>query len=378
MDWQQRASLLADRIAPPGSPWRQAVLATPRHRFVPNWWGPTAEGWELHAGAGAPKSWLEHAYADRSVVTRVGSVHADHADAAERPDGAATSSATLPSLVVRMYDLALIGSGMDVLDVATGSGYGAALLATRFGSRQVTTIDVDPYLVEAAARRLADAGLHPEAVVCDATRRLPGRYDRIVSMVGMPTIPESWVSALRTGGRLVTTLAGTTMLITATKHDDGRLYGRVEWERAGFMAARSGPDYPPVAAAFEAALSRPGEDIGAGRYPVLNVKEAWDVYSMLEVECPGIVHRYREDDGVRTALMVHADGSWARARAPGSETAEVHQGGPRRLWDLLDGVRDYWVEHGELPLRGARVIVPATGGLRLLRGAWRARIPADG
>nr|WP_279354711.1 class I SAM-dependent methyltransferase [Frankia canadensis] len=42
-----------------------------------------------------------------------------------------------------------------MLDVGTGSGYGTALLARRYGSSQVTTIDVDPHLVAAATDRLA-------------------------------------------------------------------------------------------------------------------------------------------------------------------------------------------------------------------------------
>ena len=48
--------------------------------------------------------------------------------------------------------------------------------------------------------------------------------------------------------------------------------------------------------------------------------------------------------------MVHADGSWARATGAGDDTPTVHQGGPRRLWDILDGIRLDWLRDGSLPV----------------------------
>ncbi len=93
---------------------------------------------------------------------------------------------------------------------------------------------------------------------------------------------------------------------------------------------------------------------------------------MLSLEAPGIEHRMsREDDGSRVTWMLHADGSWARARTePGRSTPIVHQGGPRRLYDLLDGIRWRWVEYGELPVYGARVTVTPDGETTLSRGGW--------
>src|SRR5690606_41567004 len=69
--------------------------------------------------------------------------------------GRPTSSATMPGLTVRMYEHALIAPGMRVLDVGTGSGYGTGLLTSRFGADHVVSVDVDQYLVDAAAARLA-------------------------------------------------------------------------------------------------------------------------------------------------------------------------------------------------------------------------------
>ncbi|HUY47417.1 MAG TPA: hypothetical protein VMV92_17085 [Streptosporangiaceae bacterium] len=53
----------------------------------------------------------------------------------------------------------------------------------------------------------------------------------------------------------------------------------------------------------------------------------------------------------------------------------MHQAGPRRLWDILDEVRGYWLTHGEFPLYGARVTIPPDGSaIHLQRGRWQATI----
>jgi protein-L-isoaspartate O-methyltransferase len=115
----------------------------------------------------------------------------------------------------------VITDGMDVLDVGTGSGYGCAVLAGRVGDQHVTSVDVDEYLTKAAAERLDSVGLHPDVVTCDATGPLPGSYDRIVSTVAVRPVPPSWLAALRPGGRLVTTITGTCLIVPADRTPDG-------------------------------------------------------------------------------------------------------------------------------------------------------------
>ncbi|MDQ0605483.1 hypothetical protein QF037_009828 [Streptomyces canus] len=185
--------------------------------------------------------------------------------------------------------------------------------------------------MQAARERLDAAGLHPTVETVDATGPLPAdarQVDRIVATVAVRSIPTSWLTALRPTGRLVTTLEGTSLLVTADKAADGGAVGRVEWEQAGFMHARNGEDYPPaLSALLAAAHDQDGEQVTTGPYPVLDVANAWDLDSMLGLTAPGIEHAYHQTGDRRTAVMVHADGSWARATATGSERPTVHQGG---------------------------------------------------
>ena len=373
MNWKPSAATLAADATHSASRWRPLIAALPRHEFMPRWWQPVADGWTLCDGSANEERWQSVAYADRSVILRVGPHHADHADTHDRPVGGPTSSATLPSLVVRMFQHARIADGDQLLDVGTGSGYGTALAALRLGEDHVTSVDINDYLVSAARDRLDTIGLRPHIEALDATEDLPGMYDRIVATVGVRPVPVSWLRALKPGGRLVTTISGTTLIVTATKRDDGSAVGRVEWDRAGFMKALTGDDFAPLPAGLiDTARNGEGESVTIGQYPVVDVQEAWDLASMLDIEAPGTVCGYTVKGDERTTWLAHPDGSWARATSYGGQNPLVHQSGPQGLWDVLDRIRCYWLEHGELPVRGARVLITAEGQTRLARGAWRA------
>ncbi|MFR9723387.1 methyltransferase domain-containing protein [Streptomyces sp. MS19] len=381
MNWEEAAARLAVAVADDTSVWRPLVAQVPRHAFVPRWWERDGEGWELRDGPADTGRWARIAYSDRSVITAVAGRHADQAQDGERPAGRPTSSATLPGLTVRMLDHARLAPGLRTLDIGTGSGYGTALACLRVGAGHVTSMDVDPATTTAAVTSLGAIGLRPAVFTGDATGTLPGApgaYDRIVSTVAVRTVPASWLTALRTGGRLVTTLAGTSLIVTATKTPHGGAVGGVEWDRAGFMHARTGPgDYPPGPGGGLAAAARAeeGDSVTAGLYPVVDVAQAWDLDSFLSLTAPGITHEFRErPDGKRVAVMTHAEGSWARAEGFGGDRPIVHQSGPRRLWDLLEHARAHWLFHGELPVRGARAHIRPDGRTTLTRGDWHVTL----
>lgn len=373
MDWRPHAERLAAEVAPPTSRWRNAVAATPRHLFVPRWWERADGGvWALCDGPSDESAWLRAAYSDVSLVTRVGPLHADHACPTDRPTGTPTSSSTMPGLVVRMLRHGLLYDGADVGLIGTGTGASTALAAHRLGDEHVTAMDVDPHLTETATARLASLGRFPRVLTCDATGPLPADFDRIVSLVALSDL-GGVVAALRPGGRLVTTLARMNVIVTADKDPDGGAHGVVEWDRAGFMNTRTGADYPPGTEELLAAVrNREGEEVAEGRYPVLNVAEAWDVQAMLELAAPGVESFYEERGQRRTAWLVHPDGSWARASATWTEPPTVHQGGPRRLWTTLERIRNRLNAEGGLPIYGSRVHITPDGVCHFARGRWTA------
>jgi protein-L-isoaspartate O-methyltransferase len=200
LDWERYARRLADGHLRPESPWWRPIASTPRHVFVPNWWEREANGRVARNGPADPGAWFEAAYCNQTLVTRLGTDHADHVvPGTVVPYGRwPTSSSTLPSLIATMYRHAMLADGSRTL-VTTGTGYGTALACRRLGDELVTSVDVDPYLVEAATDRLAGISLHPHTAVCDITGTLPAGFDRIVSTVSVRPVPASWLTALRPG-----------------------------------------------------------------------------------------------------------------------------------------------------------------------------------
>lgn len=381
MDWQQHAAALADEVCDPRSRWHALVAETPRHPLLPRWWEAPPDGeWKVRDGASGEDAWMATAYSDESVVTEVAGHHADHADGEPLSRYAVpTSSSTLPSLVVSTLRYARLYDGCDLLDIGTGAGYSTALAAKRLGDRHVTSIDINPYVTREAASRLARMGLYPDILHVDGTGDLPGTYDRILAMTGVWPVPASWLKALRHQGRFATTLAGTSLFLTADIAESGEYaaVGRIEWEPAGFMIARTGGDTGTALRNIRVLVDdMTGGQTETGRYPVVNVAGSRELRSLMQISVPGVRHDYQQGkDGSRAAWMLGADGSWARAVAAAEhEPPKVTQGGPSRLWDILDGHRDRWVSRGYLPLYGAKAFVRADGTVRLQRGDWSAEI----
>ncbi|MEU8972611.1 methyltransferase domain-containing protein [Streptomyces monashensis] len=380
MDWETKARTLATQVTDPDSRWLSPVARIPRHELVPRWWERDDTGqWVLRDGPSNPEAWLEVAYADRSLITSVGGLHADHAEPHDHPEGLPTSSATLPSLVVRMLRHGRVGAGLSLLDLGTGAGGLTAYACLRLGDANVTSLDVDPYLVTAAQGRLARMDHYPKMITADATKDVPGSYDRIVSTVALSPGPalRTLLAALAPGGRIAMTLARTCLIITGWKNPNGDVIGQVERDMAGFMLTRSGSNYPPpLTKPFAAAREADGEQTSTGRYPVLDVESAWELRSMLEVITPGIEFGYETSGRRRTAYLAHPDGSWARASAEWIDPPEVHQGGQRRLWDDLERIRHRLNAEGALPLLGAHARITPDGVCHLSRGRWRASLGA--
>lgn len=109
-----------------------------------------------------------------------------------------------PYVVAMMVAAAEVSSDDRVLEVGTGSGYGAAVLACVCD--EVWTIERDQVLADAAELRLRDLGYDNVHVLCgDGTLGWPqdAPYDAIVVTAGGPGVPDALRSQLVDGGRLI-------------------------------------------------------------------------------------------------------------------------------------------------------------------------------
>lgn len=143
-----------------------------------------------------------------------------------------------PSIVAAMAAAAAVHPGDRVLEIGTGSGYGAAVLAALAG--EVHTIERHPALAETARRSLDAAGVRGVTVhVGDGTLGLPelAPFDAIVVTAGGPDVPQPLVDQLAPGGRLVIPIgpAPTDLwLARLVKQPDGTVT-REDLERVAFV-----------------------------------------------------------------------------------------------------------------------------------------------
>ena len=131
-----------------------------------------------------------------------------------------------PYIVALMTDLLRVGSCDRVLDVGTGLGYQAAVLA-RLASR-VYSVEIIEELARSAARRLAEQGCENVDVKSGDgsvgwVAHAP--FDRILVAAAPELIPTALLSQLAPGGRMVIPagLDGAQTLMLVTRNEDGAL-----------------------------------------------------------------------------------------------------------------------------------------------------------
>jgi protein-L-isoaspartate(D-aspartate) O-methyltransferase len=110
------------------------------------------------------------------------------------PNGGTIPTEEMANLLA---DLAILGKQDKVLEIGTGSGYQAAILAER--CKEVTTIEIAPILGVAEKLPANVVCIHDDGYTCD-TR---DEYDAIIVTFAAPRIMHAWFKQLKEGGRLV-------------------------------------------------------------------------------------------------------------------------------------------------------------------------------
>jgi protein-L-isoaspartate(D-aspartate) O-methyltransferase len=144
-----------------------ALRAVPRHEFV------------------SPE-YLDLAYADRPLPIGLG------------------QTISQPYIVAYMTEALEAGPDDRALEVGTGSGYQAAVLAEI--AARVVTLEISPILARRAARTLRELGYRSVAVVAaDGRRGLPraAPFDAILLAAASNGVPQALVGQLAEGGRMV-------------------------------------------------------------------------------------------------------------------------------------------------------------------------------
>jgi len=144
----------------------EAVRKVPRHYFF-------------------DEAFLEHAYKDKAFPIGEG------------------QTISQPYTVAFQTELLEIKKGDKVLEIGTGSGYQACILAELGAS--VYSIEYNKNLYKIASKFLPDMGYHPRLFHGDGTKGLPAfaPFNKIIVTAGAPSIPQKLIDQLSIGGILV-------------------------------------------------------------------------------------------------------------------------------------------------------------------------------
>lgn len=216
----------------------RAFGTVPREEFV-------ADG--FHAGGGrwigpADPDFLTLVYRNHPLVTKV-------------VDGVPVSSSSQPSLMAAMLEELDLRPGTRVLEIGVGTGYNAALMSA-MGAR-VTTVDIQPDVVDRARAALARVGLVGIVDVRLGDGYLGelanAPYDRVIVTVGVTGVSPRWLDQLVPGGFVLAPVehAGNhpVLRISPGGPGAGEARGAI---RAGFMSAAG-----PLAARYPGAHPEP-------------------------------------------------------------------------------------------------------------------------
>ncbi|MBO0882206.1 MAG: methyltransferase domain-containing protein [Mycobacterium sp.] len=333
--------------------WRPAFRAVPRHLFLPEliWENNGDELRPLHRSE-RPAEWLAHANADEPVITQV----EDGRDLKGETPSRISSSATKPSIVAMMLDRLEVRPDHRVLEIGTGTGWNATLLAARLGDDHVVSIEVDPTIAERANKALAHAGYSPTLVTGDGalgySRAAP--YDRIIATAAVQRVPYPWIAQTRPGGRVVTpwgTSYHNGALLSLTVRSDGTAAGKFDGDVAfmwlrdqrtpfGSVEDRVRPEHEYVESISPL---HPWEPIGDfdGSFAVgLRVPDC---------KVTVVPDNDGQDNHFVAYLMDPVGGSWASVHVEPDliDQVPVRQHGPRRLWDEVEDAHRWWAEAGK-------------------------------
>jgi protein-L-isoaspartate(D-aspartate) O-methyltransferase len=354
--------------------WVEAFAAVPRAAFLPGLMWP----YDMECGVSRavdrrvdPAGWERAAYENVPVTVQWD----DGEHAGPGPGRVPTSSASMPSVVARMLADLDVFAGARVLEIGTGTGWNAGLLAARLGDGAVVTVEVDGAVAAAARAALARLGLRPTIVHGDGRDGWPAGapYDRVIATAGVRDLPTAWLRQTRPGGLIIapwgTHYSAEDALVRLTVADDGSASGpflrplefmklraqRLDWARFGGHVG----DHPGDAAESVTTVSL--ADLGEGR----RFDPTRFVLGLCVPRCAHVLNPGADASTLWFFDMTEGSRSWASvAFRTGEAHAVVHQSGPRALWNEVSRALTWWRGQGSPPLDAFGLTVTPAGAAR--------------
>ncbi|MFJ6841314.1 rRNA adenine N-6-methyltransferase family protein [Streptomyces griseoluteus] len=328
--------------------WERAALYAPRADYLPQviWVHDSGSGESERVDRlSEPDIWDGYACADTPIVTQW---------ADDKPASVPASMSPQPSAVFRMLAALGVQPGNRVLEIGTGTGWTAGLLAARLGDQNVTSIEIDPGLANAARNRLGLAGLLGTVLTRDGILGDPAGapFHRVIATASVGEVPAAWIEQTREGGLIVvpwgTHYSSTDAIVrleVASGQASGRFVGPAQFMklRAQRLKFAGREEYVPdcVEGAEHGKAAVTAEQLlGEGRRDGGVFTQGLRVRDCYRSVAVGTTW------GRPVWFFGLTDRSWACVVLQAGRQADVWQSGPRRLWDEVWEARGWWEDAG--------------------------------
>jgi protein-L-isoaspartate(D-aspartate) O-methyltransferase len=351
-----------------------AFLRVPRHAFLDHFFRRETRDSQISLRELSPASypditgWLRAVYADEPLTTMYDE------------EGTATSSSSSPGAMAVMLEACELAPGQRVLEVGTGTGYNAALLACIVGKPdRVFTIEIDPNLATQAAGRIAQV-VGPGVTVHTGNGLqgyAPGApYDRILVAGSTSMVPLPMLSQLQPGGILlmnVTGEMGACAFLKVVRGTDG-LRARGQFLSASaFMELHAAGCYPRRRACLVGQyIARPLSAQMASRQSEFDLTLLWDhrLHFALQLAFPRMSFASVYVDPLCPCLLDRACDTMLLFRPTGEEEFQVEVRGDPCLWERVLTIYQQWMRLGRPGVQAYRLSIDAEGKQNVLLAGW--------
>ncbi len=329
--------------------WCAAFRDVPRHVFVPYFFTPRTDrpGWDIVEPP--DRQWLASVWSNKPLITQLNGddTLADEVRRGEAVDGVSTSSSSAPSLMALMLQALDVHDDQHVVEVGTGTGYNAAVLSHRLGPDHVTSIDVDPGIVERARARLATLGYAAHLVAANGLAGCPERqpFDRIIATVAIPRLPVAWIDQVGDEAKILFPLdrrnsGGIMALLTV---HGATAEGHFLPDYGGFMPVRQDRHDAALTAFWEIQDHEGTQRVTTVPHEIITDEgHPFEFFAALMTGGYDSMSFTPNNGGPTQTWLAQGNGSWVCHTTDPDGTLHVRQDGPQRLWDIIERVKALW------------------------------------
>lgn len=269
----------------------------------------------------------------------------------------AISSSSSPAAMAIMLEASQLTRGLRVLEIGTGTGYNAGLLAAIVGHPSlVVTVEIEADLAAQARLRLdqvVGAGVKVQTGDGLQGYAADALYDRILATGSTLTVPLPWLEQLRPGGMIVMNLSGhmgACAFLRVAKEDEGLAARGHFLSRSEFMQLHEAGMYPKRRATLVGQyIARPITLEQAATHADVDLSALWErrLDVALQLAFPQMSFASVGVKPMCPCLIDQESETMLLFRPTGETSFQVEVRGEPSLWERVLAVYRQWLQFGQ-------------------------------